>query len=987
MSSLDGYWKGYRDLYPDDKPPEPAPESAASLNRRRFLAVVAASMAATTACDRFNDRGEIVPYLRQPEGTPAGVARYYASTLLSAPGAPPVLISTREGRPIKLEGNPEHPASRGALGAYGQAATFDLYDPERLKQPSFTGQPLSWSQTDQMMGEALTKAVNSAQQVLLITRPLVSPSSRQLVGEFLAAYPAVAHLSVASMHDREILKGWEAATGWDRGPEVVWKEVDVILSLELDFLGEAAAAGDQKSFIARRQPDSEAEMSRLWAIEGTLTQTGCNADHRLPLRPALQGKFLAWLLDQLLAARPTALPSGVKEIVAEVARNMTPSQLGLEERAVRALLSDLLGHPGRCAILGGAHFPSSFHTLVAAINICLGNLGNSIRPAAPSPAVSPPPDVQRAVAAMAAGEVAMVIDLNANPAYLFAPQTGFYEQLLKVPLVVCSTLSGNETSKSAHLVLPCTHDLESWGDTDFHSGTLSLQQPVILPLAEARQCEESLLAWLPPELVTTRNYGDYLKNRWQHAVYPKSGSAADFERFWQVALHDGLVPTAPDPAPILKIDATAISSAVRTACAIEPSDWDLVLAPSARLFDGRFANNGWLQELPHPVTTQVWGNGALMSRQSAAKLGCREGDVVRITVSGSYIELPAVVEPGMANEVVTVELGYGRKDTGKIGKGIGFEADPLRGTDGLSEWLYTGARIEPRPGKHLIVRTQSHHYLDGRPIVLESSWEEYRSRPGAASAAARRDKMHAQHSWVYTGRKWGMVVDLTACTGCGSCSLACSVENNVPVVGPEEVARGREMHWMRIDRYYSGAPKNPSVVYQPMLCQHCDAAPCEKVCPVAATVHSPEGIDEMVYNRCVGTRYCANNCPYKVRRFNYFNYLENNLSPVALARNPEVTVRSRGVMEKCSLCTQRIAEAKHQAKREGRKVRDGELQTACQQACPTDAIVFGDVNDPDSRVHRMAEGARGYFVLGEVGTAPAITYLMKIRNPHPDLTA
>jgi Fe-S-cluster-containing dehydrogenase component/anaerobic selenocysteine-containing dehydrogenase len=985
MSSLEGYWKGYNDLYPEEAAPEPALESPAALNRRRFLAMVTASMAATSACGRLNDRGEIVPYLRQPEETPPGVTRYYASTLLSAPKAPPVLVATREGRPIKLEGNPEHPASRGALGAYGQAATFDLYDPDRLKKPSYNGRPLAWSEIDDLLGDALFHTAGTGKRVLLITRPLVSPTSRKLAGEFLAAHPTCSHLSLESVHDGEVRRGWGAATGWNGVPEVSWEEADVILSLESDFLGEAGAACDQKSFIARRQPDSAGKMSRFWAIEGTLTQTGCNADHRLLLRPALQGGFLIWLLDRLLSARPAALPSELKQTVAEAALDITPSQLGLEERAAQALLSDLLEHPRRSAVVAGPHLPACFHTLVAAVNISLDNIGNSLGPAGLSPAVSPPDQIQRAIAAMAAGEVAIVIDLNANPAFLLPPDAGFSEELARVPLVVCSALFANETTELAHLVLPCAHDLESWGDTDLHAGTLSLQQPVILPLAEARQCEESLLAWLPSGPDGVQSHGEYLKRRWRREVYPRSGSAAGFEKYWHVALHDGLVPVPVEFVPPLRIDPAAIGSAIRAAAAIEPSEWDLILAPSTRLFDGRFANNGWLQELPHPVTTQVWGNGAIMSRTSAARLGCREGDLVRVSVAGNSIDLPAVIEPGVADNVVTVEMGYGREGIGRIGSGIGVDATPLRKGGGLSEWLHTGVAIEARPGKRSVVRTQNHHYLEGRPIVLEYSFQEYRSRPGIVSAAARREKAHAQHSWVYTGHKWGMVVDLTACTGCGSCSLACSVENNIAVVGPEEVARGREMHWLRIDRYYKGKSRNPEVVYQPMLCQQCDAAPCEKVCPVAATVHSPEGIDEMVYNRCVGTRYCANNCPYKVRRFNYFNYLENNLSPAAPARNPEVTLRSRGVMEKCSFCTQRIAEAKHLAKREGRKLRDGELQAACQQACPTDAIVFGDLNDPDSRVHRLAEDPRGFLVLAEVGTAPAVTYLMKIRNPHPDL--
>jgi len=503
-------------------------------------------------------------------------------------------------------------------------------------------------------------------------------------------------------------------------------------------------------------------------------------------------------------------------------------------------------------------------------------------------------------------------------------------------------------------------------------------------LFSARQCEDSLLRWLPPTPGRPGDYHEYLKSRWRNEVYTRRPTEIDFERFWNISLHEGFITATTGFLQPQDLRPEAVLEAIGEYARPSPSGIDLVLTPSPRVFDGRFANNGWLQELPHPVTTQVWGNGALMSRATAQRLQCREGDVVRLTVERRSLKIPALIEPGMADDLISIDLGYGRRIAGSIGSSVGVDAGTLRkNVADLSPWFYTGVGVETTGESSRIIRVQTHFSIEGRPIIKEASASAFRSHPLAESEAESRPHV----LWSYRGYHWAMVVDLTACTGCGACSLACTAENNIPVVGPEQVSRKREMHWMRIDRYYSGSPDNPSAVYQPILCQHCDAAPCEKVCPVAATVRSPEGLNEMVYNRCVGTRYCANNCPYKVRRFNFFNYHKQLVSPAELVYNPEVTVRNRGIMEKCTFCVQRITAAKHRAKIEGRKIRDGEIQTACQQACPAEAIVFGDLNDPQSRVSQLTKETRAYHVLDDLGVRPSVTYLAKIRNPRLDTVA
>jgi Fe-S-cluster-containing dehydrogenase component/anaerobic selenocysteine-containing dehydrogenase len=986
-----GYWKSLGELAvlsgqgadPGTHTTRPVMEPSA-VNRRRFLGLLSSTLAAAgVGCGRYEDRGEIVAYPDAMEDVIPGVPRHYASTLVRYPGAPAVLVTTREGRPIKLEGNPDHPASQGALGAFGQAATLDLYDPDRLRRPLYEDQELPWEEASRLVRQRLDLAHRTRRTVLLLTPPIASPSYRAVIKAFIVFYPNVRHLVLDVFDSDQKAEGERRAFGAVRATRVRWDRADLVLSVECDFLGAPAEVTDEIGFSRRRRPENQTEMNRLWAVESSMTLTGANADHRLPIRPSDQGRFLTWLLDHLVRRKrigPLAADAGVREAAELAAREVDPGGFFDSPEAAEALVSDLIGHRGKSVVLAGAILPASHHVLVAALNLTLGNEGEVLE-TLPVPAwssASSMADWGYAASEMSTGRVESVICLQANPVYALPPDLGFGAALKRVPMVISSSLLRDETAAAANLVLPAAHDLESWGDSDHHPGILSLQQPTIQPLFGARQDEQLLLDWHREN----EPYREFLIGRWRNEVYLQTRSSIAFEEFWEAALHEGFITLPLASPPALRLQLPGVAKALEECRGNRARRLDLVLVPGSRTYDGRFANNGWLQELPHPVTTQVWGNAALVSPATAAALGVREGQPVTVKVQSRTATFPVLIQPGVAADTLIVELGYGRISGGSAGTGIGVDSGQLRSSGGgLSPWIYQGVEAVPGTGRMPLARVQDHHSAEGRPIVRETSALAYRENT-KLPAAGHHDR-DSSHTWDYPGHKWGMVIDLSACTGCGACTVACMAENNIPVVGPDEVARGREMHWVRIDRYYKGDSRNPQVVYQPMLCQHCDYAPCEKVCPVAATVHSPEGLDEMVYNRCVGTRYCANNCPYKVRRFNFVDYHQKLRSPGDLVLNPEVTVRSRGVMEKCTFCVQRIAAAKQAAKAEGRELRDRDVQTACQQACPAGAIVFGDLNDQNSQVHLLSGSSRGYQALGEIGVHPAITYLAKIRNPYP----
>jgi len=742
----------------------------------------------------------------------------------------------------------------------------------------------------------------------------------------------------------------------------------VILSIGDDFLnGEDPAAIE--AFAARRRLRGPKDpMNRLWVMEGAMTLTGAKADHRFPLRPSRVAPAAFALARALRDKHGVALPEGVELTGGDA----SPRDFGIEPAAWAALLSDLKGAGREALVLCGDGMPAEAHQAAHLLNAMLRSEAFGLRPAEPLAAHR---DLEREIQAMAAGAYAAVLLWGVNPAYAWPDPKAWAAALARAPLRAWIGLQEDETAAQCQVLLPEHHWLEAWGDHDGGEGLLTLQQPAVGPLYDTRQGEDVLLALLRGLAVPVpEDYHAYLRARWQREVH--AAGPVPFDRYFEAALHDGVVPVPARPGPAPSLRSGPVNAAARGAGAQGAGDYELVLFPGAHVHDGRYGNNAWLQECPDPVTKSTWGNPVSVSVTDAARLGLQDGDLATLTVDGATFLTPVMVQPGQAAGVLALALGYGRT-VGRVAGGIGLNAYPLR--DPASPGLRRGVALLKTRGHRDLPVTQSHSRIEGHEIVHSFSLAEY-----AREAARHKRRGHPESLYpdqAFPEHKWGMTIDLSACVGCSACILACQSENNVPVVGPEQVAKGREMHWIRVDRYYLGRPENPRVVQQPMLCQHCDDAPCENVCPVNATNHSPEGLNQMAYNRCVGTRYCANNCPYKVRRFNFLEYTAHRKEPESLVYNPEVTVRPRGVMEKCSFCIQRIQDGKVRAKVERRPLRDGEITPACAAACPAQAIVFGDLKDPGSRVARLSASDRGYKVLEDLGARPAITYLANLSNP------
>ena len=938
------------------------PQSGVS--RRDFLGLVsaAAALAATVACDR-KGQGTVVPYTKRPVEVVPGVANYYASATQEGRRVYPVLVKTREGRPIHLTGNDEHPGVKGKTSPRTMADVLRLYDPDRLRAPKSEGRGIGWSEAEGRLHGALKAARTAGQPVLLISAAVASPARRALLADLKAALPTLEHLAFepAAGDAAEVAALASYGQPVDLQPRL--DKAKVILSLGADFLNgedpEALAAWGAK----RRLKDAHDSINRLWALEGPLTLTGTNADQRYPVAPSRLAA-VAFALARALAAQGAALPAGV-DLAALPAG--APKEIPAE--AWERLVSDLR-HAGREAVvLCGAQMPAEAHQAAHLLNAMLGSQALDLRPAEPLATVA---DLEAAAQKMAGGRYAAVVVWGANPAFAFPKAAAWKEAFAKVAFRAWIGEVPDETAAQCQLLLPENHWLESWGDFST-PGAAVLQQPAIGTLYDTRQGEDILLGVLKAlGAAPAEGYHAYLQARWKKEVLGSAG----FEQ----ALHDGLVKVeAKTAAPAFK--GGAIAAAAKKAADSRPQGLELVLFPGFATHDGRHANNSWLQETPDPITKMTWDNPVAVSVQDAKALGIQEGDLVSLAVDGTTLRLPAVIQPGQAQGVLSLALGYGRS-TGGVAKGVGVNAFPLMGTDPASANVRAGARLAKAGGKKELSRTQSHHRMEGRDLVRSLTMDEFLHGPKHHRHMPELVSLYEDQK--FPDHKWGMVIDLAACVGCSACVVACQSENNVPVVGPEQVAKGREMHWIRIDRYYEGELENPKVVHQPMLCQHCDSAPCENVCPVNATNHSPDGLNQMAYNRCVGTRYCANNCPYKVRRFNFLEYTAYKTEPETLVNNPEVTVRPRGVMEKCSFCVQRINDVKIRAKGEGRGILDGEVTTACMAGCPSDAIVFGDLKDPKSKVAQLVAAKRAYRVLEELGAKPAITYLADLKNPAVD---
>ncbi|MEP6769250.1 MAG: TAT-variant-translocated molybdopterin oxidoreductase [Acidobacteriota bacterium] len=926
----------------------------------RFLGVSFA-LAGMTACTR-QPAEKIVPYVRQPEEIiPGGRPLYFATAMTVSGLATGLLVESQQGRPTKAEGNPLHPASLGATDLYSQAALYSLYDPDRSQTLEYLDEIRPWIS---FLGAAREIADaergNGGAGLRILTETVSSPTLASQLAGLQRAFPAARWVQWEPAGRDNARAGARLAFGRyvDVVPDLT--AADVILSLGCDFL--ACGPGHlslTRQFSARRRPESGA-MNRLYVVETVPTVTGANADHRLPLSSA---RMEAFARELAAAVRQGGASTG--------------------DPFLRALLEDLRAHRGRSAVLVGDEQPPAVHAVGHAVNEALGNFGRTLRTTEPAEAF--PTDQLAALrslcADMDAGRVTTLVILGGNPVFTAPADFRFTERLQKVGRRVHLSLEKDETSAACHWHIPEAHFLESWSDARAFDGTASIVQPLIAPLYDGRTAHEVVAALSgSPE---TSAY-DLVRGYWQTRM------GGDFEGSWRRALHDGVI--AGTASAQVRVQANGAeppglaSGPGGTGGAAGGGDLDIVFRPDPRIHDGRFANNGWLQELPHPITRLTWDNAALLSLSTASRLGIAKEDILELSLAGRTVRAAAWVEPGLPDATVLVHFGYGRTRAGRLGSGTGFNAYALRSSDAL--WSGSGLAIRKVGGKHPLACTQLHQNMEGREIVRAANLADYAKDPGFVH---EREKEPAKALSLYPEypshtHAWGMAIDLSACVGCNACVLACQAENNIPVVGKDQVRRGREMHWLRIDHYYGGEPANPAHFFQPVPCMHCENAPCELVCPVGATVHSAEGLNDMVYNRCVGTKYCQNNCPYKVRRFNFYHYSTQFRAPsLKMLANPDVTVRWRGVMEKCTYCVQRLNAGKIAAEVDNRPLRDGEVTPACAQACPAEAIVFGDLADPDSRVRRLRQNPRAYSLLAELGTRPRTTYLGQVRNPNPAL--
>ncbi|MGE3841444.1 MAG: TAT-variant-translocated molybdopterin oxidoreductase [Vicinamibacterales bacterium] len=974
--------------------PEQASEFTDPKGRRRFLKLMSASMAlaGVTGCTRQPSE-RIVPYVRQPEEIIPGRPLFYASAMPFGGAATPVLVESHMGRPTKIEPNPQHPATRGGSDTFAQAAVLTLYDPDRAQAVTNGDDIRPWGAFLQVLQGALIaqRALGGA-GLRIVTETVVSPTLHEQMTQLLADLPQARWIQWDAASRDNVREGARRAFGEYVEPQYAFDKAQVVLSLDSDFLmdGPGHLRWTRDFIDQRRLVAGRTTMNRLYVAESTPSNTGIKADHRLALKAGL------------IEALARAVAAGVG--VAGAAGGDVP---GVPAAWLSTVVADLQAHRGASIVIAGEHQPAAVHVLAHAINEALGNVGTTVTYTAPA-AVQPSnqlADLQALVADMDGGRVDVLVLMGeSNPVYTAPVDLQFGERMQKVGLRVQLSLFVDETARQCHWHVPMAHFLEAWSDVRAFEGTVSICQPLIAPLYDCRSPHELLVAMSRRTDRTghdvvqefwTRQWNERASGRFGTLARPDGTDYATGEDFWRETLHDGFIPGSAFASRPVTVQAGAVGSGGATAAG---SGLEVVFRVDSKVWDGRFANNGWLQELPNPVSKITWDNVALVSPATAERLGVSSGyvrgtlktaqatDVVEIAVGSAKVRVPVWILPGQPDDSLTVHIGYGRQRAGRVGDGVGVDVSPLRPSTAL--WMAQGAQVTSTGDEWGIACTQHHFALEGRNMVRATALPMYQDDPEFAHHLGHQPAHEETlwgNPWEYKGNAWGMSIDLNACTGCNACVVACQSENNIAVVGKEQVMAQREMHWIRIDRYYAGSIDDPDMYYQPMLCQHCENAPCEVVCPVAATTHSEEGLNDMVYNRCVGTRYCSNNCPYKVRRFNFLLFSDFDTPSLKLMRNPDVTVRSRGVMEKCTYCVQRINHARIDAKREDRGIRDGDIVTACESACPAQAIVFGNINDPEARVAKMKQEPRNYAVLGELNVRPRTTYLAAVRNPNPSL--
>jgi MoCo/4Fe-4S cofactor protein with predicted Tat translocation signal len=988
------YWRSLEELAEQDGfvellERELPPTMTAGLfrsSRRDFLKLAGAMLAMTgiSGCTTRSPNERIVPYVQAPEELVQGRPLYFATAMPHRGYTTGLLVESQMGRPIKIEGNPDHPASLGATDAIAQGAIFSLYDPDRPQVITHRGQISTWGDFLASLTPALDEVRSSEGAGLyLLTETVTSPTLAAQLAALRTQFPQSSHHQYEPYPLDNVRAGAQLAFGRVLNPVYHFDQAQRILALDADFLGAMpGSVRNAREFSDQRRVWRTGSMSRLYAVECTRTITGAKADHRLAVRPSVLPAFARALAQALgLAVGDTGAPALSER----------------EQRWLAALASDLQSQPGASLIVAGEGQPPVVHLLAHAMNESLGNIGRTVtftEPVEVEPVIQL--DSLRALTkAMAAGQVKVLMIIESNPVYTAPVELNFGELLAAVPLTVQTSVHYDETSARCQWHIPATHFLEAWSDGRAFDGTTTIIQPLIAPLFNSRSPHELLNALLGETVQTPY---EIVRGVWdQQYANLSEPSQSNAESFWQTALHDGIV--AGSAAPVVEVVLvagwnTALEGAPASA---ENKGLELNFRPDPTIWDGRFANNAWLQELPKPLTNLTWDNPLLLGPATAARLGVASGDEVELALQGRNLTCAVWVMPGQPDETATLYLGYGRGEAGQVGAGRGFNAYSLR----TAETFFSASGLEVRRtgGRYALASTQSHDSLEGRDHLRAGTLAQFEYDPTFAQGeAGHGEPAHAEDGateegarlpsfypeFPYEGYAWGMAIDLTTCVGCNACVIACDAENNIPVVGKEQVLRGRELHWLKVDRYYQGEAEQPATYFQPRPCMHCEKAPCEPVCPVAATVHDHEGLNQMVYNRCVGTRYCSNNCPYKVRRYNFLDYNEE-IPLLALARNPDVTVRERGVMEKCTYCVQRINQARIDAEKSDRTLQDGDVVTACQAACPTRAISFGNLNDPASQVAEMKAQPLNYAMLAELGTRPRTTYLAEVRNPNPEL--
>jgi molybdopterin-containing oxidoreductase family iron-sulfur binding subunit len=935
-------------------------EHLEDLSRRTFLKALGASvaLAGLDGCTRIPAE-KILPYVIQPPEFTPGTPVHYATSMVLDGYATGVVVEAHEGRPTKIEGNPEHPASLGAAGVFEQASLLQLYDPHRARAVRAGPSASTWPAFAAAMAPAVLRQRVGARGagLALLLEPTSSPLIADTLATLQAVYPAM------SVHYYAPLASESAALALDSaaGPVVPQYDVgsaDVILAVDSDFLSAGPFHLRYAGHFAGRRRTPLAGMNRLYAVDSRVTVTGGTADHRLRVRPSA----IEAVLEQLLALLDS--PN-------------TDRASDSQSIWLAAAAADLRAHAGKSLVIAGERLSPRAHAFAAAINDSLGNTGHTIWYTR-SPlldAGQPASGLSSLAGALSGNEIDTLVCLGGNPSYTAPPATEFSQLLRQVPNSVYLGLYENETAHDARWFVPAAHYLETWGDARARDGTLSVVQPLVQPLHGGKSVVEVLSA------LAGEPSSDPLGAL--RASWHRHGAALDDDA-WAVVLRRGFVAGSAFPA----VAAAARGQLIVSGAEPTASGVDVIFAGDGRVHDGAFSNNGWLQELPDPVTKLTWDNGALLSPATAKRLGVETGDTVVLRRANTTLRIPGLIVPGHADDTVSLHFGYGRSGSEDVAHGVGTNVYPLWPGEGV--FVASGVSIERAAGSasHAFAITQTHWTMDGRDQARSEQLDSYRAGVRAGETAPKPSRVLTIYDPVQrldSPHQWAMTIDLGTCIGCSACVVACQSENNIPVVGRDEVAKSREMHWLRLDRYQEGNADDPDIVIQPMLCQHCENAPCEYVCPVGATEHSPDGLNEMVYNRCVGTRFCSNNCPYKVRRFNWFDYNEHLSETEQMGKNPDVTVRERGVMEKCTFCVQRIREAEIGAELAGRPLRGDEVKTACQQACPTKAIVFGSLTERDSEMMRRREESRLYGVLSELGTEPRVKYLARIRNPNPEL--